>query len=335
MVKKKILLMGASGTIGKEVFKEMLNRTNEYEITLFLRGSKKNRKLFSRYLDNVRIIWGTLQNYKDIQVAVNKQDVVIHMAGALPDVAFNSPELLVSTNVDGIQNVIKAMESQANPPKLIYTSSVTVYGDRRDNPIIKLSDPININTEDLYASTKVKAEKLIKESKLEYSIFRVSYVLATDVLRFRTVMFYIALDTSVEIIHAKDVGLALVNAIDSNEIWNNTFNLGGGKLCQILYKDNIDDILEIMGFGRNFLPDETFSKHDSHCGFFDDEEMSYINNILKFQNHTLEDFYKEVKKWIGIKRYLVPLVKPILRRHLLRKSEFYQNQKKISHQHAF
>ena len=335
MVKKKILLTGASGTIGKEVFRELLNRTNEYEITLFLRGSKKNRKLFSRYLDNIRIIWGSLQNPKEVQVAVNKQDVVIHMAAALPDVAFKSPELLVSTNVDGTRNVIKTMESQTTLPKLIYTSSVTVYGDRRENPIIKLSDPINIDTEDLYASTKIKAEKLIKESKLEYSIFRVSYVLATNIIRFRSVMFYIALDTSVEIIHAKDVGLALVNAIESNEVWNNTFNLGGGKQCQILYKDNIDDMFEIMGFGRDFLPDEAFSQLHSHCGFFDDEEMSYLNSILKFQNHTLEDFYKEVKKWIGIKRYLVPLVKPILRRHLLRKSEFYQNQKKISHQHAF
>jgi len=188
----------------------------------------------------------------------------------------------------------------------------------------KLSDPINIDTEDLYASTKIKAERIIKESKLEYIIFRVSYVLATDVLRFRPVMFYIALDTSVEIIHAKDVGLALVNAIDSNEIWNNTLNLGGGKQCQILYKDNMDDMFEIMGFGRNFLPDDAFSKQDSHCGFFDDEETNYLNAILKFQNHTLEDFYKEVKKWIGIKKYFVPLVKPILRRYILRKSVFYK-----------
>ena len=331
MVKKKILLTGASGTIGKEVFEELLNRTNEYEISLFLRGSNKNKKLFSRYLDNIRIIWGSLQNYKEVQVAVTKQDVVIHMAAALPDVAFKNPELLISTNVYGTQNVIKAMERQKNPPKLIYTSSVTVYGDRRENPIIKLSDPINIDTEDLYASTKIKAEKLIKESELEYSIFRVSYVLATNVLRFRTVMFYIALDTSVEIIHAKDVGLALVNAIKSNEVWNNTFNLGGGKQCQIIYKDNIDDMFEIMGFGRDFLPDEAFSQHDSHCGFFDDAEMSYLNSILKFQHHTIEDFYKEVKKWIGIKRYFVPLVKPILRWYLLRKSEFYQNLKKSSH----
>ncbi|MHA2283981.1 MAG: NAD-dependent epimerase/dehydratase family protein [Promethearchaeota archaeon] len=330
MEKKKILLTGASGTIGKEVFNELLNRSNEYEISLFLRGSKKNRKHFERFMDKVSIIWGTLQNFEEVQIAVKEQDVVIHMAAALPDVAFNNPELVVSTNVGGTQNMIKAMKAQANPPKLIYTSSVAVYGDRREHPIIKLSDPIDVDTKDLYASTKIKSEKLVKESKLEYIIFRVSYVLATDVLRFRRVMFYIAQDTSVEIIHAKDCGLALVNAITSNEIWNKTFNLGGGKQCQILYKDNIDDMFELMGFGRDYLPDEAFSKHHSHCGFFDDKEMSYLNSTLKFQHHTLEDFYEEVKKWIGIKRYFAPLVKHILRWNLVRKSEFYQKFKKGS-----
>ena len=328
MVKKKILLTGASGTVGKEIFTELLRRTSEYEISLFLRGSRKNKKLFNLYINKIRIVWGTLQNYEEVKRAVNEQDVIIHVAAALPDIAFKNPDFVVSTNVDGIQNVINAMETQTNHPKLIYTSSVAVYGDRREKPIIKLSDLIDDNTKDLYTSTKIKAERLIKESKLEYSIFRVSYVVAKDVIKFRPIMFFIALDTSVEAIHAKDVGLALVNAIDSNETWNNTFNLGGGKQCQILYRDNINDIFEIMGFGRGFLPDEAFSKHHSHCGFFEDQEMNYIQNILRFQNFTLEDFYKEVKKWIGTKRYLIPLVKPILRWYILRKSEFYQNYKK-------
>ncbi len=328
MIKKKVLLTGASGTVGKEIFKELLSRINKYEICLFLRGSRKNKKLFNRYKDKIRIVWGTLQNYEEVKEAVNEQEVVIHVAAALPDIAFKNPEIVVSTNVDGTRNVINAMLSQSNSPKLIYTSSVAVYGDRRENPIIRLSDPIDDDTKDIYTTTKIKTERLIKESKLDYSIFRVSYVVATNVIKLRPIMFFIALDTSVEVVHAKDVGLALVNAIDSNEIWNKTFNLSGGKQCQILFRDNINDVFEIMGFGRGFLPEEAFSKHHSHCGFFDDRETNYIQSILRFQNFTLEDFYAEVKKWIGIKRYLIPLVKPILRWYILRKSEFYQNYKK-------
>ncbi|MHA1507212.1 MAG: NAD-dependent epimerase/dehydratase family protein [Promethearchaeota archaeon] len=328
MVRKKILLTGASGTVGKEVFKELLSRTNKYDISLFLRGSSKNKKLFKHYVDRIKIFWGTLQNFPEVKEAVNGQDVVLHLAAALPDVEFKNPEFLRSTNVDGTRNIINAMASQPIKPKLIYTSSVAVYGDRRKNPIIKLSDSIDNDPKDLYTTTKINAEKLVKESNLEFVIFRVSYVVAIDIIKFRKVMFYIALDTSVEIIHAKDTSLALVNAIESKEVWNKTFNLGGGEKCQTSYKDNVNDMFELMGFGRNFLPNEAFSKHHSHCGYFDIEEMNYIQRILNFQHSTLDDFYEEVKKWIGIKKYLVPLVKPILKWYILRKSVFYQNFKK-------
>jgi len=328
MRKKRVLLTGASGTVGKETFKELLKKADEYDISLFLRESRKNKKLFKPYYGKVKIFWGTLQNYEEVKEAVNGQEVVIHMAAALPDVAFKKPELVVSTNVDGTQNVLKAMLSQQNHPKIIYTSSVQVYGDRRKNPIIKISDPIKHNSEDVYGSTKIKAEELIKNSKLEYCIFRVSYVTSTNIIKLRPIMFFIALDTKVEIIDAKDVGLALINAIDSNKIWNKIFNLGGGKKCQIEFKDNLNDMFEIMGFGKNFLPDEAFSKNHSHCGFFDAQEMGEIQNILGFQRFSLEDFYEEVKQWIGIKRHLIPLVKPILRWYILRKSEFYKEYKR-------
>jgi nucleoside-diphosphate-sugar epimerase len=335
MVKKKILLTGASGTVGKEVFNTLLERANNYDISLFLRGSTKNRKLFKPYIDRVKIFWGTLQNVIEVKEAVNGQDVVLHIAATLPDVGLKNPEYMISTNVDGTQNIINAMVNQTKKQKLIYTSSVVVYGDRRKNPIIKLSDPIDINSKNLYARSKIKAEKLVRESNLEFVIFRVSYITAIDMIKFRKIMFYIGLDTSVETIHAKDTGLALVNAIDTMEVWGKIFNLGGGKKCQILYRDNIKDMFEIMGFGRDFLPDEAFSKHHSHCGFFDEQEMKYLQNILKFQNLTLEDFYEEVREWIGIKKYLVPLVKPILKWYILRKSEFYQKFKKNSNQHMF
>jgi len=323
-MKKKILLTGASGTIGKELFKELLKKKDIYDISLYLRSSRKNRKLFKNYFNQIKIFWGSLQNFEEVKKSVNGQDVVIHVAAALPDVAFKNPEVVVSTNVDGTQNIINAMLEQSNLPKLIYTSSVAVYGDRRKNPIIRVSDPVDDNTKDIYTSTKIKGERIVKESGLEYTIFRVSYVVAIDVLKFRPVMFYMALDSKVEIIHARDAGLAIVNAIESEELWNKTFNLGGGKQCQILFRDNVNDLFEIMGFGRDFLPDLAFSTHHSHCGFFDIEEMQALQRVLKFQNLTLEDFYNEVRKWIGFKRRLTPLVKPIIKWFILRKSDFYK-----------
>lgn len=322
-----MLLTGASGTVGKEVFNELLERSREFEISLFLRDSKKNRKHFKKY-DDFNIIWGSLHNYDEVEQAVRNQDIVLHLAAVLPDIAQFNPNLARKTNVEGTQNLINAILKQKRKPKLIYTSSVALYGDRLENPIIKITDPIDEKTDHIYTQTKIMGEKLVKESGLEYSIFRLSYCVSTDIIKIRPLMFYMPLETSLEVLHTKDAAKALVNAIKTDEVWGKIFNLAGGKRCQTTFRENLNDMLEIMGFGRDFFPDEAFAKNNFHCGFYDADEMNENQRLLQFQNHTLEDFYKEVKKWIGFKRHLIPLVRAIVRCFLLKKSIFYQNSKR-------
>lgn len=327
MDKLNILLTGASGTIGKDVLSELSKKEEEYEISLFLRDSKKNQKKFRDY-PNVTIYWGSLHNKDKLDQAVVDQDIVIHLAGVLPDTALKDPDLVRKTNVEGTRNLITAMLKQNKKPKLIFSSSIAVYGDRLKNPIIKITDPIDLNSEDVYTQTKISSEKMIRESGLDYIIFRLSYCVSPDILKLRPIMFYMPLETSLEAIHTKDVATALVNAIKTQEVWGRIINLAGGKRCQITFQENLNDVLEIMGFRRDYLPEEAFAKKGFHCGYFFAKEMEENQKLLKFQNHTLNDFYLEVKKWIGIKRYLIPLVRPILRWFILRKSTFYKEFKK-------
>ncbi|MFX0177665.1 MAG: NAD-dependent epimerase/dehydratase family protein [Candidatus Hodarchaeota archaeon] len=328
MAKLKVLLIGASGTVGREVFTELLNKKQDYEISLFLRNSRKNRKMFKSFRKEISIFWGDIRHYDEVEKAVSDQDIVIHVAAVLPDNSLKNPQLAFDTNVGGTKNVVSAMLKEAKRPSLIYTSSVAVYGDRLKNPIIKVSDPIVENSHDVYTNTKIEAEKLIQNSGLRYCIFRLTYVVATNLLKFRRIMFYMPLKTSLEIIHAKDCGLALVNAIGSNRVWGNAFNLSGGKNCQIMFEDHLNDILEIMGFGRNFLPKFAFAEKDFHCGFFDLMETQKTQELLNFQRYSLDDFYSEVKDWVGIRRYLASLGKPVIRWFILRKSKFYRTTKK-------
>lgn len=324
MDRKKIILTGASGIIGKEIFKEILSRSEKYELTLLLRPSRKNIKQFKPWKKSTDIIWGDILNYDDVENAVFNKDIVIHVAGVLPDVAIYEPEIAKLTNIGGTENVLDAMKTQESNPKIIYTSSVAVYGKTIENPIIKISDPVDSNPKDTYAFTKIEAEKLIINSGLDYCIFRISYVASVDMLRFRPVMFHIPLNTWLEIIHVKDVAQAIVNAIDLDKIWGNSFNLGGGKDCQTQYSDNLSKYYEIMGLGRKFLPDTAFAKEGYYSGIFDSQESQELQKLLNFQPYTLQDFYQEVKKWIGFKRFFARLIRPLARWYILRKSEFYQ-----------
>ena len=324
MKKKKILLTGASGTIGKEIFRELISHTQKYELCLLLRPSHKNKKLLRPYREIVGINWGDIRNYEDVKKSVSNQDIIIHAAGVIPDIAMYEPELAKLTNIGGTNNIINAMKTSQNDPKIIYTSSSAVYGKNIENPLIRISDPIVPNPNDTYTYTKIEAEKLIINSGMDYCILRISYVASVDMLKFRPIMFHIPLDTPLEIIHVKDVAQAIANVIESDKVWGKIFNLGGGKDCQIIYKENLSDYYEIMGFGRNFLLETAFAKTGTYGGVYDPQETRDLQNLLNFQHHTVQDFYNELKKTIGVKRYLFPLIKPIARWYILRKSEFYQ-----------
>ena len=327
MANLNVLLTGASGMIGKKILEELISRES-YSIRLFLRDSKKNRK-YVRYLNNkVEVVWGSLENPKEVLEAVNDQEVIIHTAAQQPSNKNYDKDNVYLVNVKGTENVLNAMKRQKSPPRILYTSSVAVYGDRLNDPIIKITDPVNNSDKHPYALSKINAEKLIKESGLDYLIFRLSYCISTEMLRFQSLMFEMPLDTYLEIIDTRDVALAIVNSLQLKEIWNKIFNLGGGPKCQIIFREHFNDLVEIMGFGRNFLPEEAFAKQGFHCGIFDTTE---IQNLLQFQRHTLQDFYNDTRKWIGFKRYLVPLVKPIIRWYLLKKSKYYLEYKKNMH----
>ncbi len=317
-----VLLTGAFGNVGLSTLKELQDK--EYNIRVFEVYNRKNRKIAKKFKNRIEIIWGDLRNKDDVNIAVQNQDIIIHLAAIIPPLADANPELAESVNVGATKNILDAIKKQLHKPKLIFTSSVAVYGDRRYNPIIEVTDPLAPSKGDYYAITKISAEKLIRESDVDFAIFRLTYITSIDKLNMDPLMFHMPLDTSIEICDTKDVGLALVNAIECKEIWGETFNLAGGKQCRITYREYLNDMMEIFGLGRNFLPEEGFADKDFHCGFMNTNKSQ---SLLKYQKHTLEDYYRDVKKKVGPKKYFMPAIKWMIRLHLLKRSEPYRRYK--------
>ncbi|MFX1314456.1 MAG: NAD-dependent epimerase/dehydratase family protein [Promethearchaeota archaeon] len=317
-----ILLTGPFGNVGLSTLKELIKR--DYNIRAFDIKNKKNRKIAKRFRNQIEILWGDLRNYEDVEKAVKSVDVIIHLAAIIPPLADKLPELAEEVNVEGTKNIIKAIKIQKNKPKLIFTSSIAVYGDRRNNPMINLTDPLNPSKDDYYAMTKIKAEKIIRDLGIDFAIFRLTYITSLNKLEMDPLMFHMPLDTCIEICDTKDVGLALVNAIECNEVWGDTFHIAGGEQCRTTYRDYINNMMEIFGLGRNFLPEQAYEQKDFHCGFMDTERSQ---TLLNYQKHTLEDYYNEVKKKVGAKRFFMAMVKWAIRFNLLKRSEAYRRYK--------
>ncbi|OLS15564.1 MAG: 3-beta hydroxysteroid dehydrogenase/isomerase family [Promethearchaeota archaeon CR_4] len=83
-------------------------------------------------------------------------------------------------------------------------------------------------------------------------------------------MFTIRLATRMEFVHPDDVARAIGNAITCDEVWGNTYLVGGGKDCQILFRDFFNGIMNTVGIG--LLPDSAFGNAPFYTDWQDTEE---------------------------------------------------------------
>lgn len=315
----KVLLTGAFGNVGLSTLKELIKRS--YNVRVFDIKNKQNRRSAKKFKDQVEIIWGDLRNPKDVERAVYGCEVIIHVAAIIPPLADRKPRFAEAVNVGGTSNIIEAMKKQPQKPKLIFTSSVAIYGDRTKNPLIQPTDRLKPNDDDEYAKQKVKCEELIKNSGLEWVICRLTYIVSINKLQMDPLMFEMPLNTCIEICDTKDVGLALANAVENEDICGETLHIAGGERCRISYGEYLNKMLDIFGIGSDPLPSEAFSTKGFHCGFM----TTYKSQaFLQYQRHTLDDYFNEVKKKVVFSRLFTVMFRLVVRKYLLNKSFYYR-----------
>ena len=317
---KKVLLTGPSGEVGFEAFKELLRRRDRYSLRILSLDQKRERKLFNQFAGQIEITWGDLLDPDDVDAAVDGVDAILHTGALIPPAADHHPELAWDVNVGGTFNVLAAMKKQKNPPILIYTSSISVYGDRVAEPDIKIGDPLIPSVGDEYARTKVEAEKLIMNSGMKWTIFRLCGILHTR-MKIQPLMFHMPLETALEFCHNSDAGYALVQAIDCDALLGRIFNLGGGNECKIMARDFIHTMLPLFGLPPDTIPEHAFATRNFHSGYYADGDE--LDTLLGFRRKGLEDHFETVKNGISrLNRFLIGLIPEfIVRKWLMRMSE--------------
>jgi nucleoside-diphosphate-sugar epimerase len=320
--KLKILLTGASGTVGFEVLKQLIEEGNRFDITVFDLKSKLNVKRLSRFKNMASIVYGDISNTADVRKVCAGKDIVIHLAAIIPPLADQKPELAYKVNTIGTGNLVRALEELSLDAFLLYSSSISVYGDRLQNTWIKVDDPLIASDRDEYAKTKIKAEQIIRQSKLNWSIFRLTAIMGGH--KVSKLMFHMPLETPLEIATPEDTARAFVNAIDHKEqLLNKTFNLGGGEACRITYHAFLERSFEIFGLGKPDFPPKAFAERNFHCGYYADSDE--LEKILHFRNDTIDSYFEKVKMTIPAwQKILTRIFKKQVKKRLLRQSEPYQ-----------
>lgn len=165
----KILLTGASGFVGKALYKELL--TLGHEVVAGVRSAEKAIG-FSEYT-----IVGDIDQYTNWSEALLNVDVVVHLAArvhVLKESSQDSLALFRKVNLNGTLN-LAIQASQSNVKRFIFISSVKAVADSS-----VIGFPIHADQKmlpvDPYGISKAEAEsaliKIAHKNKMEYVIVR-------------------------------------------------------------------------------------------------------------------------------------------------------------------
>lgn len=205
----QVVVTGASGFVAKNV-RKYLSDNNIKLVSL-------SRKDFKKFKNEIKII---TKNYdeKIILSKLKNSDALIHLVGIGKQTIDNDYNLIHVELTKKIINLCK--KSKIN--KIIYTSGLGV----------------SPNTSLGYFISKYKAEKLIVDSNLDYTIFRPSYIIGKDdhltkylkkQIKTGQVLIPGSGNYSIQPIYIDDVVRIIFNSITQNNFGKVTLDLVGSE----------------------------------------------------------------------------------------------------------
>ena len=149
----QVFVTGSTGFVGNHVLHELVEKGHQVR-ALVRPGSEHKLKR----PDEVETIPGTVEEVADLTQGMQGCDAVIHLVGIIR--AFPSKDITFERmHTEATANVIEAAK-EAEVPQLLHMSAL---GAREDGPTP-------------YLTTKFAAEELVRQSGLNYTIFRPSLI---------------------------------------------------------------------------------------------------------------------------------------------------------------
>ena len=142
----RITLIGASGFVGTRLI-DLLKADHQL----------KNIDIQSSHFFQEYTVTGDVRDFNSINSLMTETDLVVLLAAQHRD-DVTPTSLYYDTNVEGMKNVLKAMECNGIK-RMVFFSSVAIYGLNKDNPDENTpADPFNH-----YGKSKWQAEQVLQE----------------------------------------------------------------------------------------------------------------------------------------------------------------------------
>lgn len=302
----KIFLTGATGTMGSETLKALLNLEPTPEITVLVRDNKKRLRKIESLLSHpkVNVIYGDLLERNSVNRGVAYADIVLHIGGMVSPKADYFPQLTLETNVKAMKNIVDAAMRRPsdNRPAVVYIGSVSQYGPREaDQHWCRTGDPLVPANHDLYALSKIKAERILADSGLKKWVsLRQTGILYPELLFNGTdpITFHVPIKGVLEWTTVEESATLMANicAMFDNipaSFWRKFYNIGSGEAYRLT---NYEFEKQLMSALSCPAPEKVFNTNwfalrNFHGAWFADSDR--LQEIIPFRSETSpEDYFR-------------------------------------------
>ena len=181
---------------------------------------------------------------------------------------------------------------RVNPEALlVFASSISVYG--RAGGAVELLGPDHpVNPDDIYAESKVEAERLIAASGQPWVNLRISAIAIPEFLDPPDPWPFTP-DQRIELVALSDLVQAMVSLVGTREVVNKTVIISGGPSWRTTGAEYVRRWGETME-----IPYEDMTFRDSP-GWLSWYDSSASEDMLGYQKTSLEEFWAELARAVA------------------------------------
>ena len=236
--------------------------------------------------EGIEVLRGDLTKGEGVEQAVQDISALIHLAALLPPASERDRELTFAVNVEGTARVAEVLKRTNPDAALVFSSSVNTYGDTTAaKPPITVDRPQQAL--DIYAESKIAAEKYLRESYPNVIILRISGISVPSIQSPPEVWPFMA-NQRIEFIHRDDVVTALCAAVREERTKGHVFNIAGGPTWRTTGRAYVKDYYDLLGVP---IEEARFQEWPGGYDWYDTKESQ---RVLHYQNTPYQTYLNQL-----------------------------------------
>jgi nucleoside-diphosphate-sugar epimerase len=279
----RVLITGGAGSVGRSLVARL--RQEGRAVRVFDLPGLDYTGLEGA--DGVEVVRGDITDADAVRRAVEGVDAVIHLAAILPPASERDRARTFAVNVDGTAHLARALEALAPHAVLVFSSSVSTYGDTTHEP-----PPVRVDHAqralDVYAESKIVGEQVVRAARVPWVILRIAGI-AVPAFQEPPAVWPFMPEQRLELVHRDDVVTAIHRAATIPQAQRKIFNVAGGPTWQMTGQRYVEALYALMG-----VPLEEARYRDTP-GWVDWYDTRDSQRLLAYQNTPYDTFLAQLK----------------------------------------